>query len=125
MSIRVKAFKPADEYRAILDMLQAYAIHNSGTSIACKKSGGTFDVNSLVNATTRDNIGAVYGAVARELVVCNVQSEEWAFGAHSYCSMPATVVKKPAFILFINRKSHMSSFYASTELLFHQHWFLC
>ena len=34
---RLKAFKPSEEYRAILEMVQKYAIHNVGIAISCRK----------------------------------------------------------------------------------------
>ncbi|CAG8498812.1 19091_t:CDS:10 [Rhizophagus irregularis] len=67
---RRKALKsPSDEYNRILDVVNRYAIHNSGVSFTCKKQGSNqAEVNTLSMSSVLDNIRQIYGSIASELL---------------------------------------------------------
>ncbi|KAI8824562.1 DNA mismatch repair protein Mlh1 [Fimicolochytrium jonesii] len=108
MPTRRKALKSAsEEYNRILDVIQRYAIHNSGISFTCKKQGAsTADVHTPTAATTLDNIRYVYGAtIAKELLELKHANDHYAFDANGYISNANFNTKKMVFLLFINHRS--------------------
>ncbi|MGH0121580.1 UNVERIFIED_CONTAM: hypothetical protein FKN15_015010 [Acipenser sinensis] len=89
VSTRRKALKSAsEEYAKIVEIISRYAIHNSGKSFAVKKHGETVaDVRTLPNASTVDNIRAIFGnAVCRELIEVGCEDPNLAFNVKGYVS---------------------------------------
>lgn len=107
VSTRRKALKSASEEHArIVEVVSRYAIHNSGTSFSVKKQGETMaDVRTLSNATTVDNIRAVFGnAVSRELIEVGCEDAKLAFKMKGYVTNANYSMKKCIFLLFINAR---------------------
>ncbi|MBN3271850.1 MLH1 protein, partial [Polyodon spathula] len=112
VSTRRKALKSAsEEYSKIVEVVSRYAIHNSGKSFAVKKHGETVaDVRTLPNASTVDNIRAIFGnAVCRELIEVGCEDPSLAFNVKGYVSNANYSVKKCIFLLFINHRLVESS----------------
>lgn len=112
VSTRRKALKSAsEEYAKIVEIISRYAIHNSGKSFAVKKHGETVaDVRTLPNASTVDNIRAIFGnAVCRELIEVGCEDPNLAFNVKGYVSNANYSVKKCIFLLFINHRLVESS----------------
>ncbi|KAK1173485.1 DNA mismatch repair protein Mlh1-like [Acipenser oxyrinchus oxyrinchus] len=112
VSTRRKALKSAsEEYAKIVEIVSRYAIHNSGKSFAVKKHGETVaDVRTLPNASTVDNIRAIFGnAVCRELIEVGCEDPNLAFNVKGYVSNANYSVKKCIFLLFINHRLVESS----------------
>ncbi|XP_033914431.3 DNA mismatch repair protein Mlh1-like [Acipenser ruthenus] len=112
VSTRRKALKSAsEEYAKIVEIISRYAIHNSGKSFAVKKHGETVaDVRTLPNASTVDNIRAIFGnAVCRELIEVGCEDSNLAFNVKGYVSNANYSVKKCIFLLFINHRLVESS----------------
>ncbi|XP_068184317.1 DNA mismatch repair protein Mlh1 isoform X2 [Antennarius striatus] len=112
VSTRRKALKsPSDEYSRIVEVASRYAIHNSGKSFAVKQQGETVaDVRTLSNASTVDNIRAVFGnAVSRELIEVGCEDQKLAYKIKGYISNANYSVKKCILILFINHRLVESS----------------
>ncbi|NXD27368.1 MLH1 protein, partial [Spelaeornis formosus] len=107
VSTRRKALKnPNEEYAKILEVVSRYAIHNSGISFSVKKQGDTVsDVRTLSNASTVDNIRAIFGnAVGRELIEVGCEDSNLAFKMKGYITNANYSVKKCIFLLFINHR---------------------
>ncbi|XP_005999593.1 DNA mismatch repair protein Mlh1 isoform X2 [Latimeria chalumnae] len=107
VTTRRKALKnPSEEYAKIVEVVSRYAIHNSGISFAVKKQGDTVaDVRTLPNATTVDNIRAIFGnAVSRELIEVGCEDPKLGFRMKGYISNANYNVKKCIFLLFINHR---------------------
>ncbi|TPX32420.1 hypothetical protein SmJEL517_g04461 [Synchytrium microbalum] len=112
MDVRRKAVKnTTEEYNRIVDVVQRYAIHNSGVSFTCKKHGSnTADVHTASGASTIDNIRYMYGAqLAKELLDFKHESEILEFTAEGYVSNANFNQKKMVFLLFINHRLVESS----------------
>ncbi|KAK1172314.1 DNA mismatch repair protein Mlh1-like isoform X1 [Acipenser oxyrinchus oxyrinchus] len=112
VSTRRKALKSAsEEYSKIVEVVSRYAIHNSGKSFSVKKQGETVaDVRTLANASTVDNIRAIFGnAVCRELIEVGCEDPNLAFNVKGYVSNANYSVKKSIFLLFINHRLVESS----------------
>ncbi|XP_035206479.1 DNA mismatch repair protein Mlh1-like isoform X2 [Stegodyphus dumicola] len=107
MSVRKNALKNAsEEYGKIAEVVSRYAIHNSGISFSLKKYGeSTSDVQTLANATTRENIRSIYGVnVARELMDLEFEDSKLQFKAKGLVFNANYSVKKCTFLLFINNR---------------------
>uniref|UniRef100_A0A8C3YB12 MutL homolog 1 n=1 Tax=Catharus ustulatus TaxID=91951 RepID=A0A8C3YB12_CATUS len=107
VNTRKKALKnPNEEYAKILEVVGRYAIHNSGISFSVKKQGDTMsDVRTLSNASTVDNIRAIFGnAVSRELIEVGCEDVNLAFKMKGYITNANYSVKKCIFLLFINHR---------------------
>uniref|UniRef100_A0A8C0UW82 MutL homolog 1 n=1 Tax=Cyanistes caeruleus TaxID=156563 RepID=A0A8C0UW82_CYACU len=107
VNTRRKALKnPNEEYAKILEVVSRYAIHNSGISFSVKKQGDTVsDVRTLSNASTVDNIRAIFGnAVSRELIEVDCEDANLAFKMKGYITNANYSVKKCIFLLFINHR---------------------
>ncbi|KAF2983952.1 hypothetical protein EK904_005311 [Melospiza melodia maxima] len=107
VNTRRKALKnPNEEYAKILEVVSRYAIHNSGISFSVKKQGDTVsDVRTLSNASTVDNIRAIFGnAVSRELIEVGCEDANLAFKMKGYITNANYSVKKCIFLLFINHR---------------------
>ncbi|NXY07684.1 MLH1 protein, partial [Pteruthius melanotis] len=107
VNTRRKALKnPNEEYAKILEVVSRYAIHNSGISFSVKKQGDTVsDVRTLSNASTVDNIRAIFGnAVSRELIEVGCEDANLAFKMKGYITNANYSVKKCVFLLFINHR---------------------
>ncbi|NWH88474.1 MLH1 protein, partial [Aegithalos caudatus] len=107
VNTRRKALKnPNEEYAKILEVVSRYAIHNSGISFSVKKQGETVsDVRTLSNASTVDNIRAIFGnAVSRELIEVGCEDTNLAFKMKGYITNANYSVKKCIFLLFINHR---------------------
>uniref|UniRef100_A0A803W8V7 MutL homolog 1 n=1 Tax=Ficedula albicollis TaxID=59894 RepID=A0A803W8V7_FICAL len=107
VNTRRKALKnPNEEYAKILEVVSRYAIHNSGVSFSVKKQGDTVsDVRTLSNASTVDNIRAIFGnAVSRELIEVGCEDANLAFKMKGYITNANYSVKKCVFLLFINHR---------------------
>ncbi|NXS78252.1 MLH1 protein, partial [Erpornis zantholeuca] len=107
VNTRRKALKnPNEEYAKILEFVSRYAIHNSGISFSVKKQGDTVsDVRTLSNASTVDNIRAIFGnAVSRELIEVGCEDANLAFKMKGYITNANYSVKKCVFLLFINHR---------------------
>ncbi|XP_058688777.1 DNA mismatch repair protein Mlh1 isoform X1 [Poecile atricapillus] len=107
VNTRRKALKnPNEEYAKILEVVSRYAIHNSGISFSVKKQGDTVsDVRTLSNASTVDNIRAIFGnAVSRELIEVDCEDSNLAFKMKGYITNANYSVKKCIFLLFINHR---------------------
>ncbi|XP_051792047.1 DNA mismatch repair protein Mlh1 isoform X1 [Erpetoichthys calabaricus] len=107
VSTRRKALKnPSEEYARIVEVVSRYAVHNSGKSFSVKKHGETVaDVRTLANASTVDNIRAIFGnAVSRELIEVDIEEERLAFRLKGYISNANYSMKKCIFLLFINHR---------------------
>ncbi|CAG8705201.1 7720_t:CDS:10 [Funneliformis mosseae] len=104
---RRKALKnPSDEYNRILDVVNRYAIHNSGVSFTCKKQGSNqADVNTLSTSSTLDNIRHIYGNVASELIELGKSFRKLEFKVNGYISNANYNLKKMNFLLFINHRA--------------------
>lgn len=112
MSVRKNALKNAsEEYGKIAEVVSRYAIHNSGIAFSLKKYGeGGCDVQTLVNATTRENIRALFGVnVARELLDFETEDSKLRFKAKGLISNANYSIKKCTFLLFINNRLVESS----------------
>ncbi|XP_066546561.1 DNA mismatch repair protein Mlh1 [Amia ocellicauda] len=112
VTTRRKALKsPSEEYSRIVEVVSRYAIHNSGKSFTVKKQGETMaDVRTLLNASTVDNIRAVFGnAVSRELIEVGCDDQKLAFNLKGFISNANYSVKKCIFLLFINHRLVESS----------------
>ncbi|BGP42915.1 DNA mismatch repair protein Mlh1 [Rhodotorula kratochvilovae] len=108
---RLKALRsPSDEYARIVSVVLAYAIHNAGIAMSCKKvssgpSNATADINTSVGASTLDNIGAMYGEqVKRELVEVAAESAEPNVKLRAWCSGANYQAKKGTYLFFINHR---------------------
>ncbi|CAG8497082.1 7562_t:CDS:10 [Diversispora eburnea] len=108
---RKQALKhPNDEYNRILDIVNRYAIHNSGVGFSCKKQGSKQpDVNSLSTASTLDNIRQIYGSTASELLNLEKVSKKFDFKFNGYISNANFNLRKMTFLLFINHRAVESS----------------
>ncbi|RHZ47622.1 hypothetical protein Glove_575g44 [Diversispora epigaea] len=108
---RKQALKhPNDEYNRILDIVNRYAIHNSGVGFSCKKQGSKQpDVNSLSTASTLDNIRQIYGSTASELLNLEKVSRKFDFKFNGYISNANFNLRKMTFLLFINHRAVESS----------------
>ncbi|TPX39872.1 hypothetical protein SeLEV6574_g06939 [Synchytrium endobioticum] len=107
MDVRRKAIKnSSEEYNRIVDIVQKYAIHNSGVSFTCKKHGSNAgDVHTATGATVIDNIRYVYGVqLAKELLDFKHENEVLEFSAAGYISNANYHQKKMIFLLFINHR---------------------
>ncbi|XP_066196378.1 LOW QUALITY PROTEIN: DNA mismatch repair protein Mlh1-like, partial [Sylvia atricapilla] len=107
VNTRRKALKnPNEEYAKILEVVSRYAVHNSGISFSVKKQGETVsDVRTLSNASTVDNIRAIFGnAVSRELIEVGCEDANLAFKMKGYITNANYSVKKCIFLLFINHR---------------------
>ncbi|CAG8656403.1 16383_t:CDS:10, partial [Acaulospora morrowiae] len=104
---RKKALKnPNDEYNRILDVVNRYAIHNSGISFSCKKQGSNqFDINSLSTASKLENIRQIYGSTASELLELDKHFHKLDFKVQGYISNANYNLKKMIFLLFINNRA--------------------
>ncbi|RIA81792.1 DNA mismatch repair protein Mlh1 [Glomus cerebriforme] len=104
---RRKALRnPSDEYNRILDVVNRYAIHNSGVSITCKKQGSNqSEVNTLSTAPILDNIRQIYGSTASELLELSKSFRKLEFEVHGYISNANYNLKKMIFLLFINHRA--------------------
>ncbi|XP_006635764.2 DNA mismatch repair protein Mlh1 isoform X1 [Lepisosteus oculatus] len=112
VATRRKALRsPSEEYSKIVEVVSRYAIHNSGKSFAVKKQGETVaDVRTLPNASTVDNIRAVFGnAVSRELIEVGCDDQKLAYKLKGFISNANYSVKKCIFLLFINHRLVESS----------------
>lgn len=108
---RARAARPAgEEYRACVEVVGRYALRYAGVAFAVRKEeggggggggGGVPDVRTVVGATLRDNVRAVFGAaVERELL-------PWSFRAggvtgDGLASNAGYRARKAVFITFIN-----------------------
>ncbi|GAB0491403.1 hypothetical protein MMPV_002656 [Pyropia vietnamensis] len=98
---------PGEEYRACVEVVGRYALRYAGVAFAVRKEegggggGGVPDVRTVVGATLRDNVRAVFGAaVERELL-------PWTFRAGNVtgdglASNAGYRARKAVFITFIN-----------------------
>ncbi|GES86325.1 DNA mismatch repair protein Mlh1-like [Rhizophagus clarus] len=104
---RRKALKsPSDEYNRILDVVNRYAIHNSGVSFTCKKQGSNqAEVNTLSTSSVLDNIRQIYGNVASELLELSKSFKKLEFKLNGYTSNANYNLKKIIFLLFINHRA--------------------
>ncbi|XP_071041706.1 DNA mismatch repair protein Mlh1 isoform X2 [Parasteatoda tepidariorum] len=107
MSVRKNALKNgSEEYAKIAEVVGRYAIHNSGIAFALKKQGeGGSDIQTLKDASARDNIRTIFGAnVARELLDLEIEDSRLKFKAKGLISNANYSVKKCSFLLFINHR---------------------
>ncbi|EXX72706.1 mismatch repair ATPase MLH1 [Rhizophagus irregularis DAOM 197198w] len=104
---RRKALKsPSDEYNRILDVVNRYAIHNSGVSFTCKKQGSNqAEVNTLSMSSVLDNIRQIYGSIASELLGLSKSFKKLEFKLNGYISNANYNLKKMIFLLFINHRA--------------------
>ena len=119
--IRRNALKNAsgEEYARCIDMLCKYAVHYSGqAAISCKKVGANkLDLNTPLNASTTDNIRAIYGAaIAKELLPLELKLESKescagrgladcaSFSITGHISNANCSQKKLSLLLFINHR---------------------
>ncbi|XP_039592376.1 DNA mismatch repair protein Mlh1 isoform X2 [Polypterus senegalus] len=76
---------------------------NQGTQISHGET--VADVRTLANASTVDNIRAIFGnAVSRELIEVDTEEERLAFRLKGYISNANYSMKKCIFLLFINHR---------------------
>lgn len=114
---RLRALRSAsDEYRRILDVVQRYAVHAAarGAAFSCKKRGGAAaDVLTLPDSTTKQAIGALYGApIAGALMNVAItsdasqgsQDEAPVFTAKGLATQGTFSTKTFTLILFINHR---------------------
>ncbi|MFT7816357.1 DNA mismatch repair protein Mlh1 isoform X2 [Arapaima gigas] len=112
VSTRRKALRsPSEEYSRIVEVVSRYAVHNSGRSFTVKKQGETTaDLRTLPNASTVDNIRAVFGnTLSRELIEVECEDQKLAFKLKGFISNANYSVKKVIFLLFINHRLVESS----------------
>ncbi|KAJ3187287.1 DNA mismatch repair protein [Gaertneriomyces sp. JEL0708] len=112
VSTRRKALKNGnEEYHRILDVVQRYAIHNSGVSFTCKKQGSaTADIHTPVSSTSLDTIRCIYGStIAKELLRVEHTDTRLNYAVNGYVSNANYNMKKMVFLLFINHRSVESS----------------
>jgi len=104
---RRKALKsPSDEYNRILDVVNRYAIHNSGVSFICKKQGSNqAEVNTLSMSSVLENIRQIYGNIASELLELSKSFKKLEFKLSGYTSNANYNLKKMIFLLFINHRA--------------------
>ncbi|KAI8995133.1 putative DNA mismatch repair protein mlh1 [Gaertneriomyces semiglobifer] len=100
-----------EEYHRILDVIQRYAIHNSGVSFTCKKQGSaTADIHTPVSSTSLDTIRCIYGStIAKELLRVEHTETRLNYSVKGYVSNANYNMKKMVFLLFINHRSVESS----------------
>jgi DNA mismatch repair protein MLH1 len=127
MPSRRKAIRSAsEEYNRLLDVISKYAIHNSGVAMVCKKvrsllsstsgrgqvaqfGGKNPELSTTVDASTKDNIGSIYGeSVKRELISLDVpHNEDYGFSAQGWVTGANYSGKKGTFLFFINSGSFL------------------
>lgn len=108
MPTRKKALKnTSEEYARILDIVQRYAIQNTGVAFSVKKHGSSnTDVCTQSTFKTIDCIRAIFGSsLAKELLPYNHQDATWEFKATGLISNANFNAKKLSLLLFINNRS--------------------
>ena len=97
----------AEEYNRVLDIVNRYAVHNTGVAFHLKKHGATVaDVSTSSSSSQVDVIRTLYGGnVARELLPFEYTSPSLQFKASALLTNANFNVKKFTFLLFINQRA--------------------
>ena len=110
MPLRQKGLRSAgEEYNRILDVMTRYAVHYAGVGFSCKKFGEhTAAVHTVPSASSRENIGVLYGHdVSRELLdfECSAaEGDRCSFEASGFITNANYSTKRGVFILFVNSR---------------------
>ena len=106
MTQRRKGMSGTTEHRRVVDVVQKYALHNTGISITLKRQGESKpDVHTSMTKNIAENIRAIFTArLAKELLNVEHTSEKLGFSFSTYFSNTNYHEKAMTFILFINKR---------------------
>lgn len=70
-----------------------------------KKNGESNDIRTQQNSDATENIKIIYGAaIARELIECSLENQQFKFKVKCYMTNVNYSTKKIQFLLFINHR---------------------
>jgi len=103
---RKRAMKGATEFKLLAEVVQRYAVHNTGVSITLRRQSETKpDVHTPMNKTVLDNIKSLFGSkIAKELMHIEHSNSSMNYKTNIYFSNTNYHEKSFTCIIFINKR---------------------
>ncbi|XP_068625535.1 DNA mismatch repair protein Mlh1 [Battus philenor] len=96
---------PTEEYTHIMEVVGAYAIHNSKVGFTLKKFGENTDLKTAINSSVIENIRIIHGnSIARELLEIELKDSTLKMSLHGFVTNVNYSHKKGTMLLFINHR---------------------
>ncbi|XP_037295967.1 DNA mismatch repair protein Mlh1 isoform X2 [Manduca sexta] len=103
---RKKALRnPSEEYSHIMEVVGAYAIHNSSIAFTLKKFGENTDIKTPTNSSVIENVRIIHGnQIARELMEVEIKDSTLKLLVQGHITNVNYSHKKGTMLLFINHR---------------------